>query len=189
MAKEYYKCFICKEDVKATEMVKRKDKNAHEECAKIYDIKTKNKDQLDKLCKFIEKRIFANKIKLNNNMIRRLQGIRAGGIMIKRGDTVPYKQNEGYSYKLILICFLYNIDYVINSASGKEFKSSNQEFNYICAIIENKMADLKTELIKQQKEKKDLDKVDVKVMDKIVEYKKHEDLEKDKLKDKFNDIW
>lgn len=216
MSREYYTCFECKEKVHIDDMIeieiKSKDKNDnekitkkryHKNCYDIHILKQKNQEDLNKLAIYISKEIMRYKVDdngkarpLTKNMIQRLHSLRAGKI-INRNVKVPYKMNEGNSYKLIYVAFKYNKSIIFKSTLKKNFKSEEQRFNYICAIVESKIPDVVIMLKKRKKEKENVNKLDAKDKFENVDKYKYESREEentkkindDKLKDKFKNMW
>lgn len=199
MAREFYKCQFneCDEKVHIDEMVEievnGKKKRFHKDCYKKYEMKKTDREAMDKLCKFIEIKFMDYKdgTKITTNMIRRLQGIRSGNKIIRRGDKIPYESNKGNPYKLILLTALKYEDIIFSGLRGKTFKTEQQKFNYICAILENKVLDVKKSLIERKKEKERLDKMseDKNVFKEVPKYKSNKENNDDKLKNRFKDMW
>lgn len=221
MSREYYVCYECREKVHNEKMTEVREQNSsgkqivkrfHKECYDIHLMKKKNKEELDGLSKYIESDfMFPNdkNIKLTKNMIRRLQSIRAGKI-IGVHDKVPYDTRKGNSYKLIFVTFKYNKSLILKAIRGKNFKTEEQKFNYMCAIIENKLPDVIAIIKKKKKEKQMLENMegtgnnDFDNIEKFAHKSKLSDIIKkndetrhdndnnkpnDKLVDKFKDMW
>ena len=89
------------------------------------------------------------------------------------------------------MAFVINEDNIMKAISNKDFKTDDQKFNYICAIVDSKISDLKKELKHKKDETKKLDKmkVNTEVFDKVPEYQVKDDKKEDKLKNKFNNMW
>ena len=76
----------------------------------------------------------------------------------------------------------------IKGMMGKTFNNEGQRFNYICAIIDDKLANVREMLKKKKREKEQLNNIIKQDTTEIPKYQKQEKKE-DKLKNKFDNMW
>jgi len=154
------KCRNCEEKFEKETMIKdESDKNfCSENCIKDFEAKQKNKEQWNELYEYLKSELF-NGEKLTSLMVHRLQAIRKGS-PVNHGDTIPYKQSDGTNYKIILIAFKYKQKDIISSVRQKSFQTEVQKFNYICAIVENSLPDVKKKIKEKQIQNKQLKQIE-----------------------------
>lgn len=197
-----YKCNVCKERFEEQSMIKLESTNKSikfirycEPCYEDHLLRQKNKKQLDELYNYVKTEImgYPKNTPLTNNMVRRLQSIRANK-PISVNDDVPYKMNEGTPYKIILIAFKLKRNEIIRIVKTKDFKNELQKFNYICAIVENYIPDAKKYIQQNKKNNekleilnKKIDNNEIKIYTTESKYvKQNKDNDN---KDDFNDLW
>ena len=116
--------------------------------------------------------------KLPKHMILRLIGMTEGKFMANNNIKAEAK----YSFKEILITFKIHKQLLINSS--KHIKEEQKRFNYIMAIVENKINDVCQRLRDKEKAEEKMQKVNIDSDSKGAEYKK-----RTKHKDKLEDLW
>ena len=193
-----YKCVMCKEQfddevmfkVEATPIRRYCDK-----CFEEYSLRQKNRVQLDELYDYVRFEImgYDKHTSLTQNMVRRLQSMRAGK-MIKTNDDIPFRMDEGTPYKIILIAFKLKKKDIKNAIATKSFKNDSTKFNYVCAIVENYLPDAKKYVIQKKRQEEKLEILDKKIDSEEIklhtEESKYVKIEEDtRNKDDFNDLW
>jgi len=142
------KCRNCNNKFEKETMIKSKDNQifCSEDCIKDLEIKQKNKEQWAELYEYLKSEFF--------------DGEKLTSLMVNHGDTIPYKQSEGTNYKIILITFKYKQNDISNSVRQKSFQTEVQRFNYICAIVENSIPDVKKKIKQKQIQNKQLQQLE-----------------------------
>ena len=150
------------------------------------------KQEWDELFQYVKNEIF----NYNNNseecfnklppyLIMRLKGLAEGKFYANKKTQ---KQGK-YTYKMILLTFKLckgNIQQGLIS-NQTSFKDEKHKVNYIMAIIENNINDVKDRLIKAENSKKAIDRLDTTIyedMGKKAEYKT-----KSKINERLRDLW
>lgn len=111
---------------------------------------TDEEKKFRELCSYVKTDImkYDDNQKLSKNMILRLRGLKDGKYIAN--NNIPSMAN--YSYEIILLTFKYvknhNLDYIL---STKNFKTEDQKFNYIMAIVTNNINTIYNK-VKQLKE-------------------------------------
>ena len=111
---------------------------------------TDEEKKFRELCSYVKTDImkYDDNQKLSKNMILRLRGLKDGKYIAN--NNIPSMAN--YSYEIILLTFKYvknhNLDYIL---STKNFKTEDQKFNYIMAIVANNINTIYNK-VKQLKE-------------------------------------
>jgi len=197
-----YVCMLCREKVKQSKMVMVGKSRYHSECAEqklvlikkkeLEDaIKDKNQAELLSLENYIIRRYFDGK-SLNGAMVMKLQAIRSGRKHTSRGDiAIRGDNNKGYRYKMIHLCFELNKNTINSAIHGKLFKSNNHKFNYICAIVESELENVKDRLKQMKKDSLKLTKINEIAEYKYVEYQKenHKKTVNENNRSKFDGLW
>ena len=97
---------------------------------------TDEEKKFRELCSYVKTDImkYDDNQKLSKNMILRLRGLKDGKYIANNN----IQSMDNYSYEIILLTFKYvknhNLDYIL---STKNFKTEDQKFNYIMAIVTN----------------------------------------------------
>jgi len=187
-----YKCNFCGERHLENETVVIDGKRVGTMCETDYKYKLKNSEQFNKLRVYIEKDILNyDTEKLNKLMIQRLYGLRKGE-PVGRGDSVPFRPNEGTNYEIIRIAFQYKKSDILYAIKNKSFTSEIQKFYYICMIVENSLIDVKKKIKEKIQSQKTLDSVRETVELKTeTTYVKEEKIssKNDEIKKELDDLW
>lgn len=116
---------------------------------------------------------------LNKRMVYRLKGLRYGQYIANNNA----RKCANYSFKTILNTFKACSLKIKNGLQGKHFTDENQKFNYIMAIIDNNIADVRTREIYLEKSQDEMEKKDIETPITKSNYKP-------KAKEyKFSDLW
>lgn len=116
---------------------------------------------------------------LNRNMVLRLKGLRYGQYIANSNSH----KSSNYSFKTILNTFKACSVKIKNSLHGKHFKDENHKFNYIMAIIDNNIADVRTREMYLEKSQEEMRKKNIEIPVIKKDYKP-------KAKEyKFSDLW
>jgi len=192
-----YKCHFSycthNEKVKETEaiLIKGKpNKRYHKDCYQLYLQSQKDKEDLDKLCKYLSKKYFDNQA-VTTSMVRRLQAIRNDVKFIKTGDKIKFKKNEGNNYKIILYTIYYYSEIIFRALKGKNFDDYNKKLGYILAITRDKIPKIKEQIKLKKREKRQLENLGNNLLikkDKSTN-KINNNNKKDKISNNIKDLW
>lgn len=97
------------------------------------------------------------RFQLSKFMILRLHGL-SKGIFIANKRIKP---KAFYTYKEILLTFKYYNAVIKPRLKNKQFKSESHRFNYIMAIIENRINDIALKLEYQQEQNNKIENIEV----------------------------
>lgn len=120
--------------------------NLHEKCIKKYndlmEYKANELKWFDEIYEYIKQLFkYDTNQKLPRYIITNIQDLRNGTIMIK-GKGRVVKSKEGYPYDIIMDTLLQYDDSIIWAFNNKSFKTEKQKFNYMMAIVEDKINDV-----------------------------------------------
>lgn len=147
----------------------------------------RNKKQWDELCAWVELNIFGYEPtqKLQRAACLTLDGLRKGQ-SVANNNCETYGE---YPIEVILLTFKANKVQILNSISGKNFESENNQMKYICAIVRDKLNDVYSRYLNAQKSQEKVETIDTSIMDyQGAEYQSSTKTI-EKKKDKFNSLW
>lgn len=138
---EKNKCPICKKKMITNQPYKiTDDKYYHLECYEEKLIKTKEQEDWQTLYEYVKVKIlgYNSNMSLSKTQMFKLRSLREGKLIVK-GDKM---QGNGYSYKDIHLSFILCKGDIDKAIREKEFRNENEKFNYIIAIIRNRINDI-----------------------------------------------
>ena len=147
---------------------------------------TRNKEEWDELCKWIELNLFEYdpKQKLQKNACLTLEGLRKGQATANNKHST-YGE---YPINIILMTFKLYKNHILNALNGKNFESEDRKMKYICAIVRDKLNGVYSRYLNSQKSQEKIEKIDTSIMDyQGAEYQSN--TKSNEKKDKFKELW
>lgn len=120
-------------------------------------------------------------MKLPRNLVLRLRGLREGKFMANK----KVSPMGDYEYKVILLTFkMYKYE-IVNAINNQDkFKDEKHKINYLMAIVESKINDVKIKLDRTKKTEEKVEILEVENNENKVEYKaKTKKVKSSRLKD------
>ncbi len=102
---------------------------------------------------------YDDKQALSKNITLRLKGLLNDKFMANNN----IQNNADYSFKVILNTFKFCMPEIKKAVKTKEFKSEMQKFNYILAIVNNKINDVYIRMKKAEKHDKEIENIDISI--------------------------
>ncbi|MCM1221381.1 MAG: hypothetical protein NC548_43570 [Lachnospiraceae bacterium] len=143
----------------------------------------------NELYQFVKSKVmnYDEKQSLSKNMILRLKGLPNGKFMANNNTH----NNADYSFKVILNTFKFCMPEIQRVIETKSFKDEMQKFNYILAIINNKINDIYLRMKRAEKYNQEIENIDMSIALNSDNYNSYTgDEEKTDLsKNKYADLW
>lgn len=116
--------------------------------------------ELDELYEYIRTEImgYTKNVPLPNYFVLRLKGLSKARFISDIKDANSY---TFYTFLEILYTFKANKIQILNSLKTKQFKDENHKINYIMVIIEKDINNIKTNMIRKQKQLEEARKLNV----------------------------
>ena len=143
-----------------------------------------NDINFDELYQYVKKEIlnYDESQALPSSYVLRLKGLREGKYMANK--KIEAKAN--YSYEVILNTFKFSKIDILRAVQKKEFKSENQKFNYIMAIINNNINEVYNRMTSLKKQQ---DKIKYVEIDKDYNKANYKRKTNDKRNKMLKDMW
>lgn len=143
----------------------------------------------DELYQFVRFKVmnYDEKQSLSKNMVLRLKGLLNDKFMANNN----IQDNADYSSKVVLNTFKFCMPEIQRAVETKSFKNEMQKFNYILAIINDKINDVYLRMKKTEKHNKEIENIDISAvlnLDYCNSYTNNEK-EIDLSKNKYADLW
>lgn len=128
----------------------------------VAKITEKEKAEFDKLYNYVKAILgYNDDMALPKYMVMRLKGLSEGKFYANN----KVKQTAQYSYRIILLTFMYCKDKINKALATKKFTNEQNKFNYIMAIVQNNINDVVIRLKDAEKSKamakKQIDKIEI----------------------------
>lgn len=124
----------------------------------VAKVSNNEKEEFDKLYSYVKTILgYDDSMALPKYMVMRLKGLSEGKFYANN----KVKQTAQYSYRVILLTFMYCKDKINKALTTKKFTNEQNKFNYIMAIIQNNINDVVIRLKKAEKAEKKIDKIEI----------------------------
>ena len=139
----------------------------------------------DNLYQYVRKNImgYDENQALSNTMSLRLKGLLTNKFI----ENNNIESTANYSYETILNTFKFCSPTILNALRTNNFNDEMHKFNFVLKIVERNINDVYKRMMSVKKTKEEIKEVDMTIANYSgVEYKSRE---KEKVKDKFKDLW
>lgn len=180
MAREYYVCYKCKENVRSEDAIceeipskstaKVTKHRYHKECYEQHMIDRIEKSKFDKVYDYVRYEILmAKQGTAYKGLINRLQGLRYGEY-----DSKIKRDQKAYTYEQMYYTFVFCKKSIQDSIRITEFKDEKHMVNYIMTIILNNINDVCNRMERKKKSDEVLSDINIEINKSNKEYIKKE---------------
>lgn len=151
----------------------------------VTHMNSEEKKQWNELYQYVKKEIlqYDDNQKIPDNLVLRLKGLSTGKLI----ENKSIEDKAKYSFEIVLFTFKLCKTSIISAIKNKDFQNEMGKFIYICAIIENNINDVYLRVTNAKKSQEKTESINVENLNHNgAEYQSKT---KDKVNEKFNDLW